>query len=71
MWLNLTAKCVSFDAFQKGGNKIVYYFIISTVPVKCLDTLSHSNEWEGVSKLFTGTVYIHVIDVSDLLVIFK
>ena len=30
-----------------------------TVPVKGLDTLSHSSEWEGVSKLLTGTVVLH------------
>ena len=28
-----------------------------TVPVKCGHVVSHSIEWEGVSKLLTGTVH--------------
>lgn len=31
-------------------------FKVNKVPVKCLDTLSHSREWESVSKRLTGTV---------------
>ena len=27
-----------------------------TVPIKSLDTLSHSSQWEGVSESSTGTV---------------
>ena len=36
-----------------------YYMVFSLtfVPVKSLDTLSHSSEWEGVCKLLAGIVY--------------
>ena len=36
---------------------IINNAMLSTVPVKSLDTLSHSSDWEGVSKLLTDTVY--------------
>ena len=34
-----------------------YICLEPTVHVESLDIVSHSSEWEGVSKLFTGIVY--------------
>lgn len=37
---------------------------VCTVPVQSWDTFSHSSEWEGVSKLVTGTVHVCVICIK-------
>lgn len=35
------------------------------VPAKGSDTLSHSREWDGVSKRMTGTVLNQIFNASD------